>query len=309
MNLLRERGLKNDAWPESLSNDFDGTIPPLMRLMLRQDAETGAALDTLGPDFDFLDLEPDNDEQFAAMLKVVRGIQALVEDLGGTPVAGDAVSQENQSPKPHEASISNVIPPEVARFVRDWLSEATPVEDGSDKPRQPNNATGWKRDDSLMVLRYVPAGHADAVLVTILEMLARDSGHDITKVQAELAGPGAPGLCRSCHSLEQVDTADGRVLEFQWRGRAPTVTSEITHFQHGPHLQLPGLLECKTCHPLNPDAASATDYLQSDPTHHQPQFLPIQRDACAACHTPQGAGSSCTKCHNYHVGNGPHVEE
>jgi hypothetical protein len=117
--------------------------------------------------------------------------------------------------------------------------------------------------------------------------------------------------CRQCHSLHSSDPnqpspslnwsvsfrkanqggqdmlkSDSFSNECWKSNRRAANLRPITKFDHGPHLTLPKLNDCQSCHPLG-----KTD------------FLPIQKNQCSSCHQENAAGESCTQCHNYHVGS------
>ena len=67
----------------------------------------------------------------------------------------------------------------------------------------------------------------------------------------------------------------------------------ITKFDHTPHLTLPSISDCRSCHLLNPTSL-----------HSKEEFAPMLKSQCASCHQANAAGDSCTQCHNYHVALG-----
>lgn len=86
-----------------------------------------------------------------------------------------------------------------------------------------------------------------------------------------------------------------------WRGeRRAANASPITKFDHTPHLSLPSINDCRSCHLLTgSDRIGGTD----NDKQHTHEFMPMQKAQCSSCHTANAAGESCTQCHNYHVGN------
>ena len=66
----------------------------------------------------------------------------------------------------------------------------------------------WElRDDATLTVRYRPAVHADPVLASWLELLTKTPHVESKPVAAavlkELSKATVPGLCASCHSIEQ----------------------------------------------------------------------------------------------------------
>ena len=66
VDALREAGHDIGPWPEEATGDFDGRLPPVMKLLLAGDPAAAEAMATLGADFDFFDVDPDDPEQLAA---------------------------------------------------------------------------------------------------------------------------------------------------------------------------------------------------------------------------------------------------
>src|SRR4029078_7462994 len=68
-------------------------------------------------------------------------------------------------------------------------------------------AGAWSRDEASFSIRYRPSAHADPVLTTWLNVLANTPDSRQRPVVAamfkELSKANAPGLCTSCHSVEQ----------------------------------------------------------------------------------------------------------
>jgi hypothetical protein len=279
---LRANGVELENWPESLSSDFDGILPPFMWQLMSElaDPEVTQGMQELGADFDFLDVDVEDDEQMRAVVQVISGMQMLLEKLAEP----------------------GVIPPEVGAAVHEvWLPQVDKSPGDSSLKRAGSPAqTGWIRDDQFYVLRYVPSGHGDLQMQKLLDHVAAGTEGDITALPTSIAGKTAPGLCRSCHSVEQ-STAKSTSLHFQWKGVGGSLPWSFTRFDHEPHLQLPGLSDCTSCHGLDTKGSSEKNYESADPAVHTPQFRPITRESCAACHSPQGAGSDCTQCHQYHI--------
>jgi hypothetical protein len=160
----------------------------------------------------------------------------------------------------------------------------------------------WSRDDATLSIRYRPAAHADPVIVSWLEVVAQSDlpRQPITAaVFKELADESAPGLCTSCHSVEQ--TA-GRALSINWRSfDRRSELRPFTKFSHGPHLVLPQLADCSACHEFADAAEIEASYAKPDPQHFVTEFKMMPRRNCAECHTATAAGDRCQSCHNYHV--------
>jgi len=185
----------------------------------------------------------------------------------------------------------------------------------------------WFHDEAAFAIRYRSSAHADPVLTGWLELLSgtRDLAKRPVGLAAfdELSRPTAPGLCVSCHSVEQA-AANGLMANWRGGGRDSFSTNDDQHlaprlvekesrplrtigprpftkFSHGPHLVLPELADCSQCHALDDSADAAASYAEWDPWRFSSEFAPMRKQQCAQCHTATAAGDRCQMCHHYHV--------
>lgn len=185
---------------------------------------------------------------------------------------------------------------------------------------------GWMIDDNRVALVYVPVGHADPWVSRWIEWNLL--------VQSELGVPDFqdPFLkqCIQCHSfdrqrvqqmLSHVQISTGRNVQengvravngssrqdlddFCWKiEQRPNALRELTKFNHTPHLSINSLRDCQTCHKLKKlNDQNLTEQGWSDRGRTiRSEFVPVEKNQCASCHTTQSAGDACTQCHNYHV--------
>jgi hypothetical protein len=95
-------------------------------------------------------------------------------------------------------------------------------------------------------------------------------------------------------------------MVINWRSYDRTVEPRgFTKFSHGPHLLLPQLADCTSCHAIDHGASSTTMYTDLDPARFVGDFAPISKRQCAECHTAKAAGDACQQCHNYHLEAAP----
>jgi hypothetical protein len=280
---------------------------------------------TLGEDFEFLDVDPDDPQHLAACATLAKAIRPLMDQL--TSASPNIVPERlagaigpNVSHADANALIAGLSLDTLGGAAKDWLQSAAGSASQSraelversklDKARNGGRplsygpAGTWFRDDAAFAIRYRPAAHADPVLTSWLETVARlpDIAQHPLALAAfkELSGPTAPGLCVTCHSVEQ--TENGK-LSINWRGYdRSTEPRSFTKFSHGPHLTLPQLADCTQCHTIDARVAAAATHTGWDPRQFASEFLPIAKNTCAACHTATAAGDRCQSCHNYHVG-------
>jgi hypothetical protein len=319
---LQSAGQDIGSWPESASGDFDGRLPPAMKLLLASDPRARAAIATLGHDFDVFDVDPAEPAQLAACADLANAIRELFADVnaGGPAAMKNRLSAvlEYEVDDSIVASLLSGISHDLVRTAAmNWLQLNDSEQHSTEWPalrgmrlsrtNSEDYAFGptgtWHRDDATLSLRYRPAVHADPVLTGWLELLARtpieSRSQPADAVFNELASPTAPGLCISCHSTEKLP--DGRT-RINWRAsNRANEPRGFTQFVHGPHLVLPQLADCTACHAVDKTAQAKTTYVGDDPCRFASDFLPLRKNQCAQCHTAVAAGDRCQSCHNYHV--------
>lgn len=168
-------------------------------------------------------------------------------------------------------------------------------------------AGGWYRDDVRMAIRYRAAGHADPVLMAVIEMLRAVAPGD--PARQRMLRLRSIRACMSCHpaaaSAEATSSAAATWQAQPRVGRSGT----FTKFSHRPHLNIEALADCSHCHALRSPSSGMTNFVSTTAGAGASglghgtggDFAPLERDSCAACHTAQAAGNRCTQCHRYHV--------
>jgi hypothetical protein len=324
VEALKEAGHDIGAWPEEATGDFDGRLPPTMKLLLASDPEAAKAMATLGADFEFFDVDPDDPQQLEATATLAGAIKQLFAELAnaGPPAAAERlqISLRKEVTKSQLDVLFAAMPANlIASAAKSWLpnngkaitpfspvSEATPpkaIKPRTQRPIAFDPAGTWAQDDATLSIRYTPAAHVDPVLTGWLDLVAATPHLEQRPLALamfkELTSATTPGLCASCHTAEQ--SKDG-TFTVSWRaydGAAQPRT--FTKFAHGPHLLLPQLSDCTSCHTINDATNPATSTDQYDPHAFASDFQPLNKQQCAQCHTAKAAGESCQKCHNYHV--------
>jgi hypothetical protein len=329
---LKAAGHDIGLWPERATGDFDGRLPPAMKLLLAADADAATAIATLGEDFDFFDIDPDDPEQVKAIATLATGIKKLFAELGASERA--ATSQRLQAALGQQInptqlqSLFAALPSHlVTTPAKNWFPQREAVNTSAaldhvlspERPepqlpgrnsifstRQPvafDPPGAWQVDDETFAIRYTPAAHADPVLAGWLQLLASTPGLQARPLALamfkELTNVAAPGLCTSCHSIEQHQNGH---LTINWRAYDGTSKPRtFTKFSHLPHLHLPQLEDCTSCHAIDSTKISAVSYPNHNPHDFVSDFLSLSKQHCVQCHTAKAAGESCHKCHNYHV--------
>jgi hypothetical protein len=318
VEALKAAGHDIGPWPEDANGDFDGRVPPLMKLLLSADPAAASAIDTLGEDFEFIDIVAADREQLAAAATLAKATRDLMMDLlRRGPIAWQERLAKTLGREVSDGECQNITSGLSAEIVRDAVRAWFGREDAGSPNWKATQASGlrkavggvdmdpagmWQSDNSRLSVAYRPAAHADPVLSGCLELLAATP--DLAErplalaMFKELSSAVAPGLCASCHSIEQADEK----IAISWTAYDRTGAPRgLTKFSHGPHLVLPQLADCSHCHSI--DATQATEVGDStwDPHSHVSDFAPLSKRQCVECHTAKAAGDACQKCHNYHA--------
>ena len=74
-NAIEAANLKVGSWPLAATGDFDGALPPIMRVLLSADPQAAAILRRLGADFDFSDLDPEKTSDVEDAVELVWAIR------------------------------------------------------------------------------------------------------------------------------------------------------------------------------------------------------------------------------------------
>ncbi len=317
VEALKRAGRDAGPWPAAATGDFDGRLPPAMKLLLAADPVAAQAIAKLGAGFEFQDVDPEDAEQLAAAADLAAAIKSLFGDMGKR---GPAAIRERLSatlgrdvPDADVAALTAGLSADTLRGAVNWLPgamnanaalpEAVPMTALAKLAAPYGPAGAWSRDEATLSIRYRPAVHADPVLASWLEVLVKTSPLDSRPVAAamfkELSKTTAPGLCASCHSVEQ---SEAGTLAINWRAYVRTNEPRgFTKFLHGPHLVLPQLADCASCHAIDDAANAAASYADLSPHHFVSEFKPLTKRQCTECHTATAAGNRCQSCHNYHV--------
>lgn len=171
---------------------------------------------------------------------------------------------------------------------------------------------GWYLDEKSFALRYAPMGHGNVFLRQWLSSTANATSAPNAKAVQDVfetlsAKSGA--TCLKCHSVDGTSDATRTV---NWNAKTPVAGERgFVKFSHRPHLNIAEMRNCKKCHEI--EAQNVMDrYKDIDPhkafvgvSGGHAGFKPMTKQSCSTCHQPKLAGDSCTKCHNYHIGEAP----
>ncbi|MCA9167385.1 MAG: hypothetical protein KDB23_06935, partial [Planctomycetales bacterium] len=223
-------------WPAQSQGDFDGPLSGWLQLLLAADARTAAALEYLGPDFDFFDLDTTDAQAIDAGRAIIEQIVQLSGELArdvrttlqqrlsislACDVSADQIEQIVQS-LPDEflqrtltewftdverpVDVAPLQLPQLTTGNSDsLLAEVDPAEQlvrtrsaTTDEPWQP---TGWQRDMLACSIRYRPIGHADPLVRCLIELTNPGAGRSQAAEQAirSLRSSHLVLQCTGCH--------------------------------------------------------------------------------------------------------------
>ena len=276
---LNTAGRNIGQWPAPASDEFDGALPPITKLLLIADKTAEASLRQLGADFDFFDVDSDDPQQLRAAANIVWATKRLLNELS---LQGQkSIEQRLESVLDRELSAtefsqltSRLSPENFAVMTQVWLTNLpnelntqgqqqvavpavrTPAQDR--KVAQDRvSAGGWFSDENSLSIRYQPTGHADPFIKSWINVMVEASNGkhmEVTKpLIKDLLSPTVAGQCGSCHSLDRRD--EGTYVVNWFARQTEDQTSSFTKFSHGPHLAQSELADCQSCHQINPMAA------------------------------------------------------
>lgn len=296
-----------DLGPRTQWEISTGALPLFTKLLLLVDAQAAEAIDTLGADFDFYDIDPNDPVQLTAAANLIDATKQLIADLQtkGQAAIGTRLERllgRSVTPTELAAATAHLSPASIAVVAEDWLGGENGDSSEGNNPERVT-AGGWYTDPITLSLRYRPTGHADAFLTAWIDILAEASGGEhntaANKLLDQAMKPTAVGMCGSCHSIDRSDSGQ---LKVNWFAKQSNEHgTPFTVFSHAPHVMQAELADCTACHRMNASAKVMDTYTQTDPDKFTPEFHELTRQDCAECHTPNAAGDSCTQCHRYHV--------
>ena len=245
--LLTDEGHDIGQWPEAAGDEFDGSLPPLTKLLLVADPRAARALVLLGSDFDFFDVDPDDSEQLQAAAVLVTATKQLLYDLlnQGQAALRQRVEKvlDRQLTQEEFSTLAARLSPENLAIITDrWLTQLNSEMSGEmsdelsddkmsdnkatetnapliDAPEQDRQATrdrveagGWLHDELTLSIRYRPTGHADPWVTAWIDVLAESTNGPhaaLTKpLLKQMMLPTSAGQCGSCHSVDRLDVPD-----------------------------------------------------------------------------------------------------
>ena len=81
MKAIEALNMDVGNWPVAATGDFDGELPPMMRMLLAGDEQLAEVIEGLPADFSFGDVDADDQKSVAAAVELVWGIKRLLQTL------------------------------------------------------------------------------------------------------------------------------------------------------------------------------------------------------------------------------------
>jgi hypothetical protein len=295
-------------WPEAGQGSFDGPLEPLMFLLLLADKEAEPICRAWGVDGDFYDVDPDDAQAVQRAAILALAMKRLADDLATAPeqTVQTRLTQVLGADRSFDASsLVSALPPDLVKLARrQWFGEdaITIDEQDPDTSGTSEKAAGWHVDDATLRIWYRPIGHADPVLQACIELATiHTTDSAVSAAQDRLLTSPLVSQCTVCHRAS-------RGTPPTWNSPPSDLQASFTKFSHRPHLVLPQLRDCQTCHQPRETAAIAVSAGQDQHYDATSDFLTIKKQTCVACHTNNAAGESCLQCHNYHIHAAPRFD-
>ena len=326
---LAQRGSMIDKWPEEAGQLLDGSIPPLMRLLLQGEAEGSAFLEKFpasGKLSDFNIDDSDHRQSIAMLASASRNLLSQLASGGQRELQKRLLATIHSEDRSAVQQVLRGVPPDLFRQAyRDWFENGEMQNLASNAASSSNDfdasnwkplkavkhleAGGWMIDRQRMAIVYVPEGHADPWLTAMLTFGSRLKSTTTDKRLESLLAKDSAGRCLECHPSVDSNSRHSEgplksvslgaepspAIKHLWRAdRFDARVRQLTRFDHGPHLIQPSLTDCVACHRMVPQEAVTTSFSRRD-------FESMSVKDCATCHQPKAAGNNCTQCHNYHT--------
>ncbi len=126
MAAIESQKLNVGNWPVVATGDFDGELPPMMRLLLAGDRKTLETISKLKSDFSFGDIDTDDPESVELAVELVWGIKRLLHELaqeGQTAIDRrmSAVMKDRFSSAVSNQLLSGLTPEVFSATAKRWL--------------------------------------------------------------------------------------------------------------------------------------------------------------------------------------------
>lgn len=340
MAALAEAGISIGEWPEGISNDFDGVIPPAMAWLLAADGRAAKALAKI-PGGDLSAVDSASQEQVAAAAEVALASKRLLHELAGEGAA--AFARRLQLNSSETAQLWGLLPPDVLRAAQAaWF------------PKLETEMGLLREGQRLPTTVSTDLSPPRAIKEPPPAATTPDEGDDLLSGSPEPQSPEPPVAASAPHVPANVASGWNRsdaAYSIAWRpsGHADSLlkawielalkkdTKNASTAALRASLTKPNSVGyCAQCHAVDKDSAgnlaipwrtlprepAVKGFTRFSHRPHliQPQladcahchelthgsgmaagFAPLSKSACTSCHVAAAAGDHCLKCHNYHV--------
>lgn len=334
---LAEAGLAIGEWPEGISGDFDGAIPPTMALLLSADEKSRKSLAKI-PGGDFAAMDPGNKEQVAAAAEIAIACKRLLHELAGEGEAGLA---RRLKLKPAEARrLWASLPPDVLRAAQAaWLpkldeeiallragkplsSPKTTVVETPAVIKEPSAAPSKPADDDNLLLPETPKPDGDEDLLGgVPEPAPHDTSPDVPAQTIPTVKSTGWQRSDANYSIGWRPAGHGDLLLKAWIDfalQADAKNSPAAATLRESLTKPTSIGYCVQCHTIDHDPGSEHSSIHWQPAHrdpaqktftkfsHRPHLIQPQLADCTHCHemSQSTAGfapltrSACTSCHS-----------
>ena len=184
------------------TGDFDGPVPPIMRVMLTADPAAAEVLNRFGPEFDFSDIDPSNSADVKDAVELVWAIKRLLYDLAldgphAVRTRLESVMKLDVSDEELQKMVTNLDEPVFQNAVKRWLpnlnievahhrfgvprNSTSPTNQLSDIELEKSNRSWWPADEALLMR-----------IVNREEVLAENPLAGLIQPLGQTAKPSAP---------------------------------------------------------------------------------------------------------------------
>ncbi len=159
LDAIRKSGSTVAAWPISATGQFDGRIPPLMKVLLSADPRVRGALEQLGPRFQFSDIDSTKVEQVRLAAAIANGIKTLIDELAIDTQAtlrrrmAQSLGVSSDAP-PLNDWLASVPADRLQTLKANWFARVTGPDDDAFKQ---SSSSLWIPSESDILARYNPS--------------------------------------------------------------------------------------------------------------------------------------------------------
>ena len=329
-DALIDIGFDIGQWPVHATGEFDGTLPELMRVLLTADPQGSKALQELGQNFDFFEVDPNDKRQMQTVADLIWATKRLLLELSDN--ANTTLRSRLSSllgTEPSEDFLRHLQSDFAGAIFKQsnerWfldLQEDLRQEFGDSQqhsspndPKQqslskltPNYQTsttavaashsenkGWRIDEDRFAITFYPRGHDDPFMAAMLELVTKtrtnSSSSNDTAIRDTQTLLTKTSSIGQCISCHSMNKARSGKLVIHWQG---TPSDNVNSAGLTTFSHQPHLIQNQ----LN----DCTHCHKIDPTadfmsSYSPQIKEHDSPPCVSNFSPM-TKSMCDSCHN-----------